>query len=201
MLTSSRRDFVISTALAAAFGLSSRVVVPAAFAQGAQVPPKGFHKYMIGSAEVTALYDGIWAKPHDPAFIKNASVEETKEALQKAGLTDRIHADPPDGRGSQNRRQIHHGRCRFRRRQWQPSHASALGTMKAAGIDRGKISTILISHFHPDHVWGLMEKGTNAPSSPTPRLVVSALEYKWWTEPGRVEKLPEGRKAPPATHQ
>ena len=60
--------------------------MPAALAQGAQVPPKGFHKYMVGSVEVTALYDGMWAKPHDPAFIKNASVEETKEALQKAGL-------------------------------------------------------------------------------------------------------------------
>ena len=26
-------------------------------------------------------------KPHDPTFIKNASIEDTKEALAKAGLT------------------------------------------------------------------------------------------------------------------
>ena len=37
--------------------------------------------------EVTALYDGIWRKPHDPAFIKNASIDETKAALAKAGMT------------------------------------------------------------------------------------------------------------------
>jgi glyoxylase-like metal-dependent hydrolase (beta-lactamase superfamily II) len=194
MLTSSRRDFVISTALAAAFGLSSRVVVPAAFAQGAQVPPKGFHKYLIGSVEVTALYDGMWAKPHDPAFIKNASVEETKEALQKAGLrTDVVsvpltvvvltiggrHIMVDAGSGAQ----------------WQSTAQGVLGPMKAAGIDPAKVSTILISHFHPDHIFGLMEKETNKPVFADAEIVVSATEYKWWTEPGRVEKLPEGRKA------
>ena len=66
--------------------------------------------------------------------------------------------------------------------------------MKAAGIDRSDISTILVSHFHPDHVWGLMEKGTNAAVFPNAELIVSSTEYNWWTEPGRVEKLAEGRK-------
>ena len=54
---------------------------------------------------------------------------------------------------------------------------------------------ILVSHFHPDHVWGLMEKGTNAAVFPNAELIVNGSEYKWWTEPGRVEKLAEGRRA------
>ena len=58
-----------------------------AHAQKTPDPAKGFHKYKVGTVEVTALYDGIWEKPHDPAFIKNASVEDTKQALGKAGLT------------------------------------------------------------------------------------------------------------------
>ena len=40
------------------------------------------------SIEVTQLYDGTWEKPHDPAFIKNASVDETKAGLKAAGLTE-----------------------------------------------------------------------------------------------------------------
>jgi glyoxylase-like metal-dependent hydrolase (beta-lactamase superfamily II) len=52
----------------------------------------------------------------------------------------------------------------------------------------------MISHFHPDHVWGLMEKGTNAPVFANAELVVNATEYNWWTDPGRVDKLAEGRK-------
>ena len=85
MLNLSRRDFVVSTGLAAALGLNARLVVPA-FAQKTPDPPKGFVPYKVGSAEVTALYDGIWEKPHDPAFIANASVDDVKGAMVKAGL-------------------------------------------------------------------------------------------------------------------
>ena len=40
-----------------------------------------------------------------------------------------------------------------------------------------------------------MEKGTNAPVFPNAELIVNGAEYNWWTEPGRVDKLAEGRKA------
>jgi glyoxylase-like metal-dependent hydrolase (beta-lactamase superfamily II) len=79
--------------------------------------------------------------------------------------------------------------------QWQSNATHLPANMKAAGIDRNDISTVLISHFHPDHVWGLMEKGTNAPTFANAELVTSSVEYKFWTEDGRVGKLPEGRKA------
>jgi glyoxylase-like metal-dependent hydrolase (beta-lactamase superfamily II) len=195
MLCLSRREVVIGATLAAALGLNSRItIVGPAQAQPMPDPGKGFHKYKLGSVEVTALYDGIWKKPHDPAFIKNASVEDTKAALANAGMTTEympipltvvvlkigdkfIMVDSGSGVG-----------------QWQPTATSLPDNMKAAGIDPAKISIILISHFHPDHIFGLMEKGTNAPVYPNAELVVNATEYKWWTEPGRVEKLPEGRK-------
>jgi glyoxylase-like metal-dependent hydrolase (beta-lactamase superfamily II) len=195
MLNMSRRDVVIGAGLASALGLNSRLaIVTPAWAQPTPETGKGVYKYKVGSVEVTALYDGIWKKPHDPAFIKNASVDDTKAALAKAGMTTEympipltvivlkvgdklIMVDSGSGVG-----------------QWQPTAVDLPGNMKAAGIDPAKISTILISHFHPDHIFGLMEKGTNAPIYPNTELVVNATEYKWWTEPGRVEKLPEARK-------
>ena len=85
MLDLSRRDFVVSTGLAAALGLNARLVVPA-FAQKTPDPHQAFVTYKVGSAEVTAIYDGIWEKPHDPAFIANASVDDVKAAMVKAGL-------------------------------------------------------------------------------------------------------------------
>jgi glyoxylase-like metal-dependent hydrolase (beta-lactamase superfamily II) len=78
--------------------------------------------------------------------------------------------------------------------QWQENATHLPANMAAAGIDYKKIDTIMISHFHPDHVWGLMEKGTNNPVFPNAELIVNADEYNWWTAPGRVEKLAEGRK-------
>jgi glyoxylase-like metal-dependent hydrolase (beta-lactamase superfamily II) len=194
MLNLSRRDLVVSAGLAAALGLSARLAISPAFAQKTLDPAKGFQTYKVGSIEVTALYDGIWEKPHDPAFIKNASVDETKAALSQAGLTTDFVSIPltvvalkvgdehilvDSGSGGQ----------------WQPTAGKLHANMKAAGIDPAKIRTILISHFHPDHIFGLMEKGTNNPMFPDAEVMVSATEYKWWTEAGRVEKLPEGRKA------
>src|SRR6195256_6087444 len=89
MLNMSRRDFVVSTGLAAALGLNARLVVTPAYAQKTPDPAKPFVTYKIGSAEVTAIYDGIWEKAHDPAFISNASVDDVKAAMVAAGL-------PPD---------------------------------------------------------------------------------------------------------
>jgi hypothetical protein len=86
MANVSRREALVSTGLAAAFGLAGSLrFITAAQAQAAPVTNPGFHQYRVGTVEVTALYDGFWQKPHDPAFIKNASIEDTKQALAKAG--------------------------------------------------------------------------------------------------------------------
>ncbi len=53
--------------------------------------------------------------------------------------------------------------------QVQPTAGKLAANMKAAGIDPAKIDTILISHFHPDHIFGLMEKETNKPVYPERR--------------------------------
>jgi glyoxylase-like metal-dependent hydrolase (beta-lactamase superfamily II) len=196
MLNMSRRGVLASAAAAAAaFGLSKPLQLVGPAAAAPLEPTNGHYTFKVGSIEVTAIYDGIWRKPHDPAFIKDVTVDETKLSLSNAGLTtdfmpipltvfvlkigDRlIMCDAGSGVG-----------------QWQTNATNLPANMKAAGIDRTKISTILISHFHPDHVWGLMEKGTNAATFPDAELIANSVEYKWWTEPGRVEKLAEGRRA------
>lgn len=191
----SRRDALALSGLAAAFGLIGPLGLDrAALAQQIADPAKGFHRYQIGDVTVTAVYDGIWEKPHDPGFIRNASIEETKEALAKGGqrndfvpipLSVQIltiggrHIMIDAGSGGQ----------------WQPTAGKLHANMRAAGIDPGAIQTILVSHFHPDHIFGLMERGTNAPVYPNAELIMTGAEYRWWTEPGRVEKLPEARKA------
>src|SRR5262249_21895769 len=193
MLNLSRRDFVVSTAMAAALGLNARLAVSPAFAQKAPDPAKGFVTYKVGAAEVTALYDGIWEKPHDPAFIANASVEDVKAAMVKAGLSPDFVSIPftvlvvktggktimcDSGTGGQV----------------QPTAGKLAANMKAAGIDPAKIEPILISHCHPDHICGLMEKDPNKPLYPNAELIISDVEYKFWTDPAVIDRLPEARK-------
>jgi glyoxylase-like metal-dependent hydrolase (beta-lactamase superfamily II) len=189
----SRRDFVVSTGLAAALGLNARLAVSPAFAQQTPDPAKGFVTYKVGTAEVTALYDGIWEKPHDPAFISNASVDDVKAAMVKAGLPADFVSIPftvivvktggktimcDSGTGGQV----------------QPTAGKFMTNLKAAGIDPAKVDTILISHCHPDHIFGLMEKDTNKQVYPNAEIVISDVEYKFWTDPAVIDKLPEARK-------
>src|SRR5579871_4457408 len=89
MLTTSRRDIILSAAVAgAALGLDKCLAITAP-AKKAQTPDPdpGFHKYQVGDAEIIALYDGIWEKPHDPNYFGNATTEDIKKALAGAGLT------------------------------------------------------------------------------------------------------------------
>ena len=193
MLNLSRRDFVVSTGLAVALGLDGRLAISPAFAQKTADPAKGFVTYKVGGADVTALYDGVWEKPHDPAFIANASVDDVKGAMTKAGLPADFVSIPftvvvvrnggktvlcDGGTGGQV----------------QPTAGKMMANMKAAGIDPATIDTILISHCHPDHIFGLMEKDTNKPVFPNAEIVISDVEYKFWTDPAVIDRLPEARK-------
>ncbi|TPI40771.1 MBL fold metallo-hydrolase [Mesorhizobium sp. B2-9-1] len=195
MFNMTRRMVLGSAAAAAAFGIAGKLeFAPAAYAETPVEPLVGFYKYKVGSLEVTAVYDGIWRKPHDPAFIKDVSVDDTKAALAKAGLTTEFMPIPltvvvlkMNGRTIMMDAGSGVG-------QWQANATHLPANMKAAGIDYKAIDTVLISHFHPDHVWGLMEKGTNNPVFPNAELIVNATEYNWWTDPSRLAKLPEGRK-------
>jgi len=196
MIEFSRRSFVISAAAATAvFGLKRPVAfISQAEAQtSSTAEPPRFTRFKLGDLEVTQLYDGIWQKPHDPGFIKNATVEDTKKALQEANLPD---AHVPitftitvvrlgdrtimfdSGTGGQ----------------LAPTAGLLMKeSMQAAGIDPKSISTIVMTHFHPDHIFGLMAKDTNEQIFPDAELVVPANEYRYWAET-RISTLPEARQ-------
>lgn len=195
MPTTSRREFVVSAAAAAAvMGLDGRLtfIAPANAQKAADAAAKGFHTFKNGSVEITTVFDGLWEKPHDPAFIKNATVDETKAALKAAGLTD---AHVPitftvtvvksggktimfdSGTGGQ----------------LSPLAGKLGDNMKAAGIDPKSINTIVVTHFHPDHIFGLMAKDTNAQIYPDAEIIVPKAELAWWTDASVFQKLPEAR--------
>ena len=118
MLTMSRRGVLASAAIAAAFGLPGKrlAFIDPARAEAPLEPANGVYKYKVGAIEVTAVYDGIWRKPHDPTFIKNASIEDTREALAKAGLATEFMPIPLTVTVLEDRRQDDHDGRRIRRR-------------------------------------------------------------------------------------
>lgn len=202
MLTTSRRSLVLSAAMAgAAFGLDGRLAVAApARHQQTPDPAQGFFRYRIGDAECTAVYDGIWEKAHEPTFFSNATIAETKRALMAAGLATAFVPIPITAfviklndklvlcdAGGGDQVQAFNPHSVF-------VSGKLIANMKAAGLDPKKVETILVSHFHPDHIFGLLEKKTNAPVFPHAEIIVPAAEYKFWTDQSLVSRLPEWRR-------
>ena len=188
-----RREFVVSAAAAAGvLGLDGRVVFAESPAE-AELMKKGFYKFSVGDIEVTTVFDGIWEKAHDPKFISNATVEQTKAALTAAGKSAE-HVPVPftvtviksggrtimfdAGTGAQ----------------LAPTAGKLAANMVAAGIDAQKIDMVVVTHFHPDHIFGLMHKETNAQVFPDAEIVVPNKEFAFWTDPAIVPKLPKRRQ-------
>jgi glyoxylase-like metal-dependent hydrolase (beta-lactamase superfamily II) len=189
----SRRDVVFGAAGAyAAFGLTKPIAFIGA-AEAQQAPAQNFRKYKVGDIEVISLYDGMWEKPHDENFIKGANVEETKAALKAGGLTDAhvpipftvlavrtggrlVLIDSGTGGGQAG----------------GPKAGILAQSMAAAGLDPKDVKTIVVSHFHGDHISGLMAKDTNAQTFPDAEIIVPAAELKWWMQP--IDSIPQPRQ-------
>jgi glyoxylase-like metal-dependent hydrolase (beta-lactamase superfamily II) len=190
-----RRELIFSSAAAAvAFGLGGRMVFPG-LAQAQQAMAQGFHRYNVGSIEVTALSDGLWEKAHDPNFIKGATVDETKAALAAAGLpTDFVQIPFTPNLVKTGGKLVLIDTGTGSGQTGGPKAGLLMKNLAAAGVAPGAVTDVLISHFHGDHIFGLMTKAPeNAPVFPNATVHVPAVEFKFWMDPN-VDRLPEARR-------
>jgi len=184
MFEISRRDLVLGAAGAyAAFGLDK----PIAFIDGAyaqQSVSQLFRKYKVGDIEVFSLIDGMRDVPLREGMVRNATVEQIRAALRTAGLPDTQSPVRFIVMALKLRDQlvlIDSGTG------GHPIYGQGVGrlmeSMAAAGLDPKAVKTILISHLHGDHIYGLMNNDTNEQVFPDAEIVVPASELSWWTRP------------------
>ncbi len=197
----SRREFVLHTAMAGAvLGLDMPVAVSAPSMRRRTVDPQpGFHRYRVGEAECTALFDGVWEKPHDAEFIRNASVKTTRRALAAAGLPSDFVPIPIAALVVKVNAKLvlcDAGGGQFQAADRRSAFVSGklLSNLRAAGIQPERIETILISHFHSDHIFGLLEAESDRPVFPNAEIIVPAAEYRWWTDESLIGRLRDVRR-------
>jgi glyoxylase-like metal-dependent hydrolase (beta-lactamase superfamily II) len=63
--------------------------------------------------------------------------------------------------------------------QFQPTAGAMIDNMAAAGIKPAQITSVVVPHFHPDHVFGLMSKAPdNTPVFPNATIYVRSTEFR-----------------------
>jgi glyoxylase-like metal-dependent hydrolase (beta-lactamase superfamily II) len=189
-----RRTILAGTALAAApiggsAALAQTNSTPAPNADSRQAP--GFYRYKVGDIEVTVINDGFARRPVE-GFIKNAEIKDVQAALQDAFLpTDSLPLTfntlvlnqggkitlIDTGNGDSG----------------APTSGRWMANFRAAGFDPAQVNTVVISHFHGDHINGLRLKDGTA-VFPNAEVMVPAAEWAFWMDDTRMNQAPEGMK-------
>jgi len=172
----SRRSFLTASASAGvAFAMPAGAGAPLAGAQG-----PGVYRLKLGSYLLTALFDGIWYLPIDDKFVRNASGAEVNQALAAAFLPPSILPI------SFTALMVNTGNKLVlidtgTAGQVADTAGSMLDNLKVAGVDPKAIDTILISHFHPDHIDGLKTKD-GIKVFPNAEILVPEPEWAFWMD-------------------
>ena len=191
------RRTLLATGLAAPALLASaetrqaRAQAPAAPA--AQAP--GFYRFKVGQSLLTMVHDGQAIRP-DPTqgFVRNASAEEVAASMRAQGLDPAQLVNPftvPVLRTPQGTAIFDTGNGP---QSAADSRVGQLGSnLSAAGIDPASIDMVVFTHFHGDHVGGLID-GTGNPAFPRARVIVPEREWAFWMDEGQASRAPEAMR-------
>ncbi|WP_342361676.1 MBL fold metallo-hydrolase [Terrarubrum flagellatum] len=153
----------------------------------------GFYRYYVGDFEITALFDGYSPRALDANYVVNAPLDELRAVLASRCMpTDVIG-------GSYTCVTINTGSrlvlidAGFADN-GPPAAGKMAANMAAAGIDPKTIDTVLISHFHGDHILGLRSKNDELIYS-NAQIAVPADEWTYWMDDARMNAAPEAGRA------
>jgi len=193
MNLSRRRALMGAAAVAAAPLLppaSANAAAPMAAKQNAS-----FYRYKVGDIEVTVVSDGANTFPLNDGFVLNVKKDEVGAALARAFRPNDkmtiqfgplvintggklVVVDTGNGPGA------------------YANSKGAVGqfmtNLQAAGIDPKSVDMVVISHFHGDHVNGLLT-ADNQLAFPNAEVLVPAVEWKYWMDDGEMSRASTGR--------
>lgn len=181
-----RRDALAMAAAATLAPAAPGAIGSAQAAAPAMGPlrPNAF-RFALGTFEVTVLHDGAVALegPH-PIFGQDQPPEAVAELCARNFLpTDRMaisFAPVLVNTGSQLLL-FDSGNPAARR---EAGAARLLDALQASGYTPDQVDLVVLTHYHPDHIGGLMTGG--APTWPNATYVSSAAEHDFWTAEERL---------------
>ena len=190
-----RRQFLGAGAGLCAYAAGSFVPV---WAQSAPtlgtptLPSPVFRRTNMGDVERSSVLDGSARRPLGEELVKNAPLAEVKALLTSQGLpTDYIDVPftPFVVIAGGRKVLIDTGLGEF----GGPNAGKLLENLRAAGVPASDIDTVLISHFHGDHINGLRNKAGELAFAKA-KVMVPAAEYAFWMDDAKMAAAPAGQK-------
>jgi glyoxylase-like metal-dependent hydrolase (beta-lactamase superfamily II) len=195
-MTITRRTVLASTALAAAplggpasAQTAASTPAPAQGSNTRQAP--GFYRYKVGDIEVTAINDGSAPRPLE-GFIRNAELPAVQQAAREAFLPQDTIQNSFTAlviRNGDRLTIVDTGNGDM----GAPTTGRWMENFRAAGFDPSQVNTVVISHFHGDHINGLRRKDGTA-VFPNAEVMVPAAEWAFWMDDARMNQAPENAR-------
>jgi glyoxylase-like metal-dependent hydrolase (beta-lactamase superfamily II) len=189
-----RRHVLSGTAGIAAAPLLSAMPANAAAPMAEKQAPS-FYRYKVGDAQVTAVFDGSTTFDLGDNFVLNAKKDEVNAALDKAFLPkDKMTLlfTPLVINAGGKTVVIDTGMGGAALASSKGANGQFVTNLAAAGVDPKSVDMVVISHFHGDHINGLLN-ADNTPAFPNAELLVPAVEWKYFMDDGEMSRAPEGR--------
>ena len=190
------------TRRAALLGTASLALAPAIAAAPARAaaPPAGkqvagFYRYKVGDIEITVISDGVnrFKLPDD--MVSNVPKDQVQAALSAAHVEPGMFYNPYNPvivNTVSKLVLIDTGTGEASYAQSKGAIGQFLTNAAAAGFKPEDFDAVVISHYHGDHVNGLI-KADNAITFPNAEILVPANEHKFWMDDGEMSRAPKGR--------
>src|SRR5215469_2592469 len=185
----SRRNAMLGSAALAAAPLMTSSGSNAAMPVADKQAPS-FYRYKVGDIMVTVVSDGKNVFQLSDTFIPNAKREDINAALEKAFMPRdmvTIWFAPLVIQSGGKLIVIDTGTGPVAKVASKGANGLFLENMQAAGFDPDKVDMVVISHFHTDHVNGLLT-ADGKPAFPNAEVLVPATEWKFWTDDGEMSR-------------
>ena len=192
MVEITRRSALAGAALAMA---AAPVTGASAAAPQAGTQAPGFYRYKVGDIEMTTVNDGVSAMPIEDGFVRNVPKAEVNAFLESTFRAPNVYSGPYNPVLVNNGRQlalIDTGTGEAALTASKGLNGRLLMNLAAAGVDPASIDLVILSHYHGDHMNGLI-RADNSLAFPNAEILVPAEEHKFWMDDGQMSRASKGR--------
>jgi glyoxylase-like metal-dependent hydrolase (beta-lactamase superfamily II) len=172
----SRRELLKLAAMAPAFALPGAVRAQLGAPEGGN---PGYFRFTLGDSRLTILSDGYFSLPTGGVGV-NAGPEEVQAFLREHYLS------PEQGYSHTNHLLIEKGDAVIlvdvgSGNRFFDTVGQLMANLEAAGVDPSSITHVVITHAHPDHIWGIRDDFDEA-LFPDAEYFIGRVEHDYWLQ-------------------